>query len=224
MLPPVSANATDFAVALLIHYSFDLSGYSGYTARELVERWLNDYTADWINLAVIEALYRGRYKAISVEQILAAWQRRGIAIYHFNYEFECLICGSNIPPKPRRNPDTQAKFSPIVPKPTGSAKDGHDNSEVVKAEAGASDQQRVQLVDTDTKFPPSTDKSDAQLPQSKNHQISSDRQKARSPSSASHSPIQQFNPAKTNTTDFYSKLKAIVQSDRHALVEGEARE
>ena len=77
------------AAALLVHYSFDLSGYS---ASELVNRWQSQYPIDWLHLAVIEALYQGRYKAISVQQILAFWQRRGQAIYHFNMEFERLIC------------------------------------------------------------------------------------------------------------------------------------
>ncbi len=96
----------DLAEALLIRYSFDLGGYS---AGELINHWLNDYPAKWVALAVIEALYQGRYKAISVEQILAFWHRRGQALYHFNYEFERLICsnflvglsdGHNDPPVP----------------------------------------------------------------------------------------------------------------------------
>lgn len=76
------------AVLLLANYSFDLGRYK---ASELVERWLNHYPANWIRLAVIEALYQGRYKAISVEQILSIWDRRQPR-YHFNHEFERLIC------------------------------------------------------------------------------------------------------------------------------------
>jgi len=79
----------DLAAALLIHYSFDLSGYS---ASELVNRWQTQYPIDWLHLAVIEALYQGRYKAFSVQQLLTFWQRRGQAIFHFNMEFERLIC------------------------------------------------------------------------------------------------------------------------------------
>lgn len=81
----------DLAEALLIRYSFDLGGYS---AGELINHWLKDYPAKWVALAVIEALYQGRYKAISVEQILAFWHRRGQALYHFNYEFERLVCSN----------------------------------------------------------------------------------------------------------------------------------
>ena len=86
-------SARDFAVAaataLLTHYSFDLGGY---TAEQLIQQWLGDYQAHWLRLAVIEALYQGRYKAISVAQILALWRRRGQPIFHFNHEFERLVC------------------------------------------------------------------------------------------------------------------------------------
>jgi hypothetical protein len=79
----------DLAVALLTHYSFDLSGY---TASELVDHWKKIYPNHWLHLAVIEALYQGRYKAVSAQQILTLWQRRGHTTYHFNMEFERLIC------------------------------------------------------------------------------------------------------------------------------------
>lgn len=86
------------AETLLVHYSFDLSHW---TAAELIHKWLQDYPSRWLRLAIIEALYQGRYKSISVEQILACWQRRSRPIYHFNWEFEQLICGklpeANIP-------------------------------------------------------------------------------------------------------------------------------
>jgi hypothetical protein len=77
------------AVALLTHYSFDLRQH---TATALVDEWLTEYKPSWIRHAVIEALYQGRYKAISVEQILALWQRRGQTLHHFNHEFERLVC------------------------------------------------------------------------------------------------------------------------------------
>lgn len=77
------------AAALLTHYSFELGGY---TAEQLIDQWLRDYEASWVRLAVIEALYQGRYKAVSVAQILACWQRRGDALYHFNGDFERLVC------------------------------------------------------------------------------------------------------------------------------------
>ncbi|HLO88619.1 MAG TPA: hypothetical protein VK203_26915 [Nostocaceae cyanobacterium] len=89
MLTTAPNPSAELAANLLIHYSFDLSGYS---ASELVNRWLKEYPTEWLHLAVIEALYQGRYKAVSVQQILNFWQRRGQALYHFNMEFERLIC------------------------------------------------------------------------------------------------------------------------------------
>ncbi|MCU0571155.1 MAG: hypothetical protein MUF49_31895 [Oculatellaceae cyanobacterium Prado106] len=76
------------AIELLTRYSFDLSGY---TADRLVDYWLHRYPSNWIRLAVTEALYQGRYKVISVEQILNLWRRRGRPVYHFNPEFERII-------------------------------------------------------------------------------------------------------------------------------------
>lgn len=75
---------------LLKRYSFDLDEA---LLDRLVEFWLNHYPTQWVRLAVIEALYQGRYKAISVEQILNLWQRRGRVLYHFNHEFERVVCG-----------------------------------------------------------------------------------------------------------------------------------
>lgn len=74
--------------SLLDRYGFESAGQS---IRELVELWDRCYPSHWLRLAVIEALYQGRYKTVSVEQILAAWKRRGHALYHFNHEFERLV-------------------------------------------------------------------------------------------------------------------------------------
>jgi hypothetical protein len=79
--------------SLLLHYGFDLGGKK---AEKLANQWLIEYPGYWLRLAVIEALYQGRYKAVSVEQILSMWQRLGQPLYHFNGEFERLVC-SNFP-------------------------------------------------------------------------------------------------------------------------------
>lgn len=77
------------ARSLIDSYAFDL-GHND--AERLLEYWLNLYHASWIRLATIEALYLGRYKAISIEQILNVWLRIGSPNPHFTYEFERLIC------------------------------------------------------------------------------------------------------------------------------------
>lgn len=75
--------------ALLKYYGFDLSEQ---TSEQIIDQWLKQYQEDWVFLAILEALYQGRYKAISVQQILIYWQRRGQPIYHFTADFQRLIC------------------------------------------------------------------------------------------------------------------------------------
>ena len=77
------------ARSLIDSYAFDLGRDD---AEKLLKHWLNLYSASWIKLATIEALYLGRYKAVSIEQIMGVWLRRGTPNPHFNYEFERLIC------------------------------------------------------------------------------------------------------------------------------------
>ena len=77
------------ARSLMDSYAFDLGGDK---VEKLIEYWLDLYQANWIRLATIEALYLGRYKAISIEHILNVWLRLGTPNPHFTYEFERLIC------------------------------------------------------------------------------------------------------------------------------------
>jgi len=78
------------AIDLLTHYGFEHAGPQ--QVQQLVEHWLTAYPMQWLRLALIEALYQGRYKVVSVGQLLAAWARRGQPLYHFNHEFERLVC------------------------------------------------------------------------------------------------------------------------------------
>ncbi len=82
-------SASADAANLLHRYSFELEEY---TVDQLLSYWQETYPINWIRLAIVEALYLGRYKAVSVEQILVLWKRRGQPIYHFNHEFEHLVC------------------------------------------------------------------------------------------------------------------------------------
>ena len=74
--------------ALLTCYGFDLRGV---TPQGLINDWLKSYSPLWIRWAVVEALYQGRYKAVSVEHLLNFWSRRGEPSYRFSCEFERLI-------------------------------------------------------------------------------------------------------------------------------------
>ncbi len=58
----------------LERFGFELEGQP---SQVWVERWSELFPAHWIPAALVEALYQGRYKATSVEQILRLWQRRG---------------------------------------------------------------------------------------------------------------------------------------------------
>lgn len=76
---------------LLSRYQFEMKENN---TQELLEQWLPLYPVKWIRLAVVEALYQGRYKVISVEHILSFWLRRGHPTFHFNHEFERMICNN----------------------------------------------------------------------------------------------------------------------------------
>jgi hypothetical protein len=76
-------------VSLMNSYGFDTEQYS---AEQLVQEWLKTYDVNWIYLATIQALYLGRYKAISIEQIMYGWTRKGQPTTHFGGDFERVIC------------------------------------------------------------------------------------------------------------------------------------
>jgi hypothetical protein len=79
----------EIAISLLQHYSFDLGGY---TIKDLTRAW-SDFKPEWVRQAVIESLFQGRYKAVSVNQILHLWERKGEPNCRYNHEFERLVCG-----------------------------------------------------------------------------------------------------------------------------------
>ncbi|MBJ7898753.1 MAG: hypothetical protein GC158_02275 [Cyanobacteria bacterium RI_101] len=116
---------TEQILALLQSYRFDLKGRSPLA---LLEKWREQFSPDWISLAVIEALYQGRYKAVSVEHLLAQWRERGRAAVHFSADFERLVA-ENLPapvcsreletiePEPVAEPETP----PLIPRHPGQA-------------------------------------------------------------------------------------------------------
>ncbi|MEM8779267.1 MAG: hypothetical protein AAGF26_10415 [Cyanobacteria bacterium P01_G01_bin.49] len=90
-----SQNKTINQIAtLLSRYGFELNSVS---VPELIEDWSAIYSVYWIRLAIVEALYQGRYKVISIEHILTLWKRRGQPMYHFNHDFERLITNKLVP-------------------------------------------------------------------------------------------------------------------------------
>lgn len=75
--------------ALLTHYSFELDGH---TIDQVVQDWLAEYPPKWVIAAVVEAIFQGRYKAASVDNILLTWSLSGRPQPHFDSEFADLVC------------------------------------------------------------------------------------------------------------------------------------
>lgn len=232
MLTTGSPSAAELAIALLTHYSFDLSGY---TARELIHRWQNQYAENWLHLAVVEALYQGRYKAISVQQILAFWQRRGQALYHFNMEFEHLICSKFpesltqplttpvLPAIKTEKPEkavsvAQPVTAPALP-PRGSHRYRNTATATVELINIEPQQQRREntLVSSQLRSAIATEeRRESELHSDSSSQLPQPHQSPKLlPPAASHPPIGQFTPALSEKSDsFTSKLKAISDDQR----------
>jgi hypothetical protein len=196
-----SKAASLYAADLLRHYSFDLDDC---TADQLIESWLETYSPEWIKLAIIEALYQGRYKAVSVEQILALWKRRGQTLYHFSHEFERLI-GSAKPSFLRDNRFQVGKGNQPLAEEQGctSTGNGSDSTQT----GGTIGTQSVLPVP----FLSSLGLADSSLKPKLRLHLTSLYQPRWIISNASKHPIDQFTPA-SEVSSFYSKLKAVAQS------------
>ena len=72
------------AAAFLNQYGFDLGGRS---PQEWLVEWQRAFPQTWVASALVEALYRGRYKAVSVQQLLVMWQTRGTPCMGFGLDF-----------------------------------------------------------------------------------------------------------------------------------------
>lgn len=202
----VTKNPNINAVTLLLHYSFDLGSYS---ASELTDRWTHDYSANWVRFAVIEALYQGRYKAISVEQILAFWQRRGVASYHFNHEFERLVCNNlsqTLAATDTHSLETASEQNKAI------SSNGYDGA----VKASDTGKKITGIVDATANIPPKKNTFAQELSQS-SHQTSSNEQKSRKRSPPPAPPnngspqIEHFTPQTDDSGDFYIKLKVLAQ-------------
>ncbi len=232
MMTTASQTSAELAIALLTHYSFDLSGH---TASELIKRWQTQYPVTWLHLAVVEALYQGRYKGISVQQILAFWQRRGQAIYHFNMEFERLIC-SKFPEcltelaapvlptiKPQIPSESAAIPQPVAvnPLPAMVGNRYRQPETATIPEMNLQQQEKPEeniLVSSTLRTSASATQA---MPNSQNNFPRKStlpkphQEKKLLPPSANHPPIGQFTPGNSNHSDsFTSKLKAMSDDQR----------
>lgn len=190
MTDPTIQAVINQTVALIRYYGFETGGL---TAVELVTNWLEVYQPIWVRFATIEALYQGRYKAVSVEQILAFWVRRGHPTYHFSHEFESLVC-RKIPLFPTRRAEWEKLRQVLAEAASSTPSDLAD-------EAPAS---RELLED----FLQAGDFNDLTFPaEGDRNAIDSERLEPK----AHHRPIHKFTPPQDGS-GFYDKLKKVTDS------------
>jgi hypothetical protein len=81
----------EFVTTAIEHYGLELEDDRVDT---VVLTWFGTYDPAWVVKALVEALYRGRYKVKSVDNILRDWQRRGSPFYKFTPDYEREILHS----------------------------------------------------------------------------------------------------------------------------------
>ncbi|TAE53731.1 MAG: hypothetical protein EAZ76_15230 [Nostocales cyanobacterium] len=241
MLTTPQNTCAELAINLLVHYSFDLNGYS---ASEIISSWQKEYPIDWLHLAVIEALYQGRYKAISVQQILNFWQRRCQVSYHFNMEFERMVC-SKFPenltkvsrpvlpsiPQPQSKPIQPAQIPKQLPAQVSNFEHRHQTtaqypqSQHPESQYLEHEQQQVRALTTPS-FKLATDTNRRQLAVSVSKQLMTQGSLSPEtelpqlpPANANHPPIGQFTPQRSDLSEsFTSKLKAMSSTQPLSVV------
>jgi hypothetical protein len=136
----------DKILALLQYYNFEF-GDSVLSPNQISQKW-QDYQQGWVHLAIVEAIYQGRYKLASVDYILRFWQKRGEPICRFNREFERLICGDfNLPLPVKGIYSASSSLSPKVRTLVSiqNKEDSRENSNEVKEREGIKKEHRIAL-------------------------------------------------------------------------------
>jgi hypothetical protein len=202
-------------VDLLTHYSFDLGAYS---APELIYRWQRYYPSNWFRLAIIEALHQGRYKAVSVEQIMAMWSRRQEPHQRFSHEFERMICSK----LPRNLMAEPMPLKAAQPAPDSLSPSLSPNASSEKQTASPAVQSTTQPQSSEAQSPesspaptqPEHNQPQAKAENSPNQDSSPDRW---SKPDVTKEPIRQFHPT-VEPSEIYTKLQAVSQqSTLHSL-------
>jgi hypothetical protein len=191
-------NAIAYATALMIHYCLDLDEFN---PQEWIESWLNEYPATWLGMAVIEALYLGRYKAVSVEQILKFWKRRGKPMHHFTHEFERLVC-RRFPRSFRVHILDRGESAPVS--------DPTDSALALTSSAAVSEENAVRMVSALV-----SSQADllAKIAQKRARQIPPATQPTEIEQTSQ--PIHRFVPA-PRMTDFHDRLVAVMVSSENS--------
>lgn len=187
-------------ISLMTSYSFDTNQYS---VEAIVRQWQENYRVHWIYLATIEALYLGRYKAVSIEQIMNGWYRRGQPNTHFNGDFERVIC--------RKLPRHLSTSEPVERSPQqqeNSNSQSHNNGkqELVAAPEGVSCDDNTQKPIVATEITPLLKRSISSPP---SLELSTEKSLERSHSKK----IVPFQPV-SDASGFFQKLKALADNQR----------
>ncbi|MBF2072183.1 MAG: hypothetical protein IGS50_00245 [Synechococcales cyanobacterium C42_A2020_086] len=186
---------------LITRYGFELNSY---TLDQWIDRWLRHYPMSWLRPAVVEALYQGRYKVISVTQILELWQRRGRPLHHFNREFERIICNEfprvdlpMLPPSSSSLPSSVAdKTPPLAEHPQTPSNKMLPSWVLPSADRTTEPPTAASLTAEDANpFRPMVKR----------------LEEVRLRAEVAQQPIHQFIPT-PEPSDFYSKLKSVVYS------------
>jgi glutamate synthase domain-containing protein 3 len=200
---------------LLTHYGFDLGSDS---IEHLIDRWLRSYPRFWLRSAAIEALYQGRYKAFSVEQILAVWRRKGQPLPHFNHEFERIVCNqspSHLTPARELLPEVESvsidSTRPELSKWLDAELDIPDAKNQANSDRSALNAEGVAVLNFESAIALESEQSWA-LAQYSLKVMTTDTSvaSAEEQDRLIHQPIHQFVPAPV-TSAFYHKLKAVAQ-------------
>ncbi|MBC7880173.1 MAG: hypothetical protein H7Y37_02470 [Anaerolineae bacterium] len=65
---------------------------------QTLANWEDHYCREWLMLALVEALHQGRYKLMSVGQILVCWARRGEPRISFDRDFQRMVLAEDWQP------------------------------------------------------------------------------------------------------------------------------
>ncbi|HEY9816411.1 MAG TPA: hypothetical protein V6D20_11510 [Candidatus Obscuribacterales bacterium] len=217
-------------IDLITCYSFDLGAQS---AERAVAEWLSRYSLVWVRLAIIEALYQGRYKAVSVQQILMLWERRDAPIYHFTSEFARIVASPvprNLNAAEHLDIEVEAEDSDRPPS------DPTSEDLTLRAKLQSLRSQPAQRHKQPSPAPVSPEPARSPTPATSaisaapailetSPEPSYAPQPVANPSSSANAtelihPIQQFTPASA-TTSFHTKLQAVAASDRSSLLSTE---
>jgi hypothetical protein len=99
----------NFITTVIDLYGLELDDHQ---VDSIIETWLQKYDLSWIVKAIVESLYRGRYKIKSVDNILKDWQRLGQPRYNFTPEYEREIL-QNLPDLTDRTPTSPPLVSDL---------------------------------------------------------------------------------------------------------------